>query len=65
MNRGARNMHAHKVLVENLEGNGPLGRPRHRWKDNKVDPEEIRWKIMDLMHLAQDVDQCWLLYTRS
>jgi hypothetical protein len=24
----------YRVLVEKLEGNRPLGRPRRRWKDN-------------------------------
>jgi hypothetical protein len=23
-----------QVVVVNPEGNGPLGRPRHRWEDN-------------------------------
>jgi hypothetical protein len=24
----------YKILVTELEGKGPLGTPRHRWKDN-------------------------------
>jgi hypothetical protein len=29
---------AYTILVENSEGNGPLGKPRSRWVDNiKID----------------------------
>jgi hypothetical protein len=32
----------YKVLVVKLEGKRPLGRPRHRWKDNiKMDLQEV------------------------
>jgi hypothetical protein len=31
----------HIVLVEIPEENGPPGKPRYRWQDIKVDPEEI------------------------
>ena len=32
----------HRVLVGKLEGKRPLGRPRHRWKDNiKTDLREV------------------------
>jgi hypothetical protein len=27
----------HRVLVGKPEGKGPLGRPRRRWEDNKMD----------------------------
>jgi hypothetical protein len=27
-------MNAYRILVGKLEGKRPLGRPRHRWKDN-------------------------------
>jgi hypothetical protein len=34
-------MNAYRILVENLEGKRPLGRPRHRWVDNiKMDLRE-------------------------
>jgi hypothetical protein len=37
------------------EGKTPLGRPRHRWKDNiKMDLEEVGWGCGDWMELAQD-----------
>jgi len=33
---------AYRVLVGKPEGKKPLGRPRHRWKDNmKMDLEEV------------------------
>jgi hypothetical protein len=29
------------------EGKRPLGKPRHRWKDNiRMDLREIRWEVM-------------------
>ena len=32
----------HKVLVEKLEGERPLGRPRCKWEDNiKMDLQEV------------------------
>ena len=35
---------AHGSLVGKLEGNSPLGRPRHRWQNNiKIDLQQIRW----------------------
>jgi hypothetical protein len=44
------------------EAKRPLGRPRHRWKDNiKIDLTEIGWGGMDWIDLAQDKDQCWAL----
>jgi hypothetical protein len=34
----------YKVLVGKPEGEGPLGRPRHRWEDGiKMDLREIGW----------------------
>jgi hypothetical protein len=42
-----------KILVGKPEGKRPLGRPRHRWKDNiRMDLREIGWQDMDWMHLA-------------
>ena len=31
----------HRVLVGTPEGKRPLGRPRHRWEDNKIDLQEV------------------------
>jgi hypothetical protein len=47
-----------RILVGNLEGKKPLGRPRRRWVDNiKMDLGEIGWDGMDWIELAQDRDQ--------
>jgi hypothetical protein len=49
---------AYRILMGNLEGKRPLGRPRRRWVDNtKMDLREIRWDGMDWIDLAQDSDQ--------
>jgi hypothetical protein len=43
--------------VGNLEGKGPLGRPRRRWVDNiKMNLREVGWYGMDWINLAQDRD---------
>ena len=40
----------------------PLGRPRHRWEDNiKMDLQEVGYKGMDWIELAQDRDRWWAL----
>jgi hypothetical protein len=44
---------AYKVLAGELEGKGPLGRPRCRWKDFKIDLKEIGCDV-EWIHLAQD-----------
>jgi hypothetical protein len=39
---------AYTILVGNLEGKRPLGRPRPRWEDNiRMDLREIGWGGMD------------------
>jgi hypothetical protein len=45
----------YSVLVGRPEGKRPLGRPRHRWKDNiKMDLEEIWIDGANWIWLAQD-----------
>jgi hypothetical protein len=45
----------HRVLVGRSEGKRPLGRHRHRWKDNiKMDLREIGISGANWFHLAQD-----------
>jgi hypothetical protein len=47
-----------KVSVGKIEGKGSFRRPRHRWYDTiKINIEDIKWKIMDQIHLSQDWDQ--------
>jgi hypothetical protein len=49
---------AYRVLVGRPEGRRPLGRPRHRWKDNiKMDLQEVGWGGMDWIVMAQDRDR--------
>jgi hypothetical protein len=40
--------------VRKLEGEGPLGKPRHRWKAIKIGVKEIGWKSVEWVHLALD-----------
>jgi hypothetical protein len=48
---------AYRVFVRKPEGKKPLGRPRHRWKDNtNMDLKEIEWEG-DWINLAQDRDK--------
>jgi hypothetical protein len=45
----------YRDLVEKPEGKRSLGRPRLRWQDNiKVDFQEVGWRDMDWIYLAQD-----------
>jgi hypothetical protein len=37
----------YKVLVEKPEVKRPLGRPRHRWEDIKMDLKDVGWEGMD------------------
>jgi len=48
----------YRVLVGNLEGKRPLGRPRHRWEDNiKMDFQEVGCESMKWIALAHDRDR--------
>jgi len=50
------------VLAGKPEGKKPLGRPRHRWKDNiKIDHQVVGCEGMDWIDLAQERDRCWAL----
>ena len=47
------------VLVGKPGGKRPLGRTRHRWKDNiKMDFQGSRMRGTDWIVLAQDRDRC-------
>ena len=45
------------VLVGKPEGRGPLGRPRRRWVDIRMDLREVGCGYMDWFGLAQDRDR--------
>ena len=47
----------YRVLVGKNEGKRSLRRPRPRWEDNiKMDLQEVRWRGMAWIDLAQDRD---------
>jgi hypothetical protein len=48
---------AYRALVGKPEGRKPLGRPRRRWEDIKMDLREVGWGGMDWINLAQDRDR--------
>jgi hypothetical protein len=47
----------HRVLVGKPEGKRPLGRPRRRWEDIKINLQEVGGGRGDWMELAQDRDR--------
>ena len=48
---------AFKILTGTSAGKRPLGRSKHRWKDNiRMDLEEIGINTRNWVHLAQDRD---------
>ena len=48
----------YRVLVGQLEGRRPLGRPRRRWVDHiKMDLQEVGCGYVDWIGLAQDRDR--------
>jgi hypothetical protein len=56
---------AHNILVWKPEGKRPLGRPRRRWEDNiRMDLREIKCKVVDWIHGAQDRDQ-WRAFVNT
>jgi hypothetical protein len=46
----------HRVLVGKPEGKRPLGRPRRRWEDIKMDLQEVGGGRGNWMEMAQDKD---------
>jgi hypothetical protein len=47
----------YRILVGKSEGKRPLGRSRHRWKDIRMDFQEVGCGGMDWIGLAQDRDR--------
>jgi hypothetical protein len=48
---------AYRIFVGKPEGKRPLGRPRRKWMNIKIDLTQIRWGEMDWVTLAEDRDQ--------
>ena len=46
----------YRFLLGKPEGRRPLGRPRRRWVDNRMDLQEVGCGYMDWIGLAQDRD---------
>jgi len=47
----------HRVLVGKPEGKRPLGGPRRRWEDIKMDLQEVLGGCGGWMQLTQDRDR--------
>jgi len=52
---------AYRVLVGKPEGKRPLGRPRHRWENIKMDLQEVGCEVRDWIDLAQKTNRRWAL----
>jgi hypothetical protein len=46
----------YRLLVGKPEGKSPLGRPRYKWVDIRMDLREVGWGDADWTGLAQDRD---------
>ena len=55
---------AYRVLVGKPESKRPVGRPRRRWEDIKMDLREVGCDPRDCIALAEDRDQ-WRAYVRA
>jgi hypothetical protein len=49
------------TVIGNPEGKRPLGRARRRWEDIRTELREIQSEVVDLIHLAHDRNQWWIL----
>ena len=47
----------YRVLEGKPEGKRPLGRPRRRWDNIKMGLQEVGWRSMNWVDLAQDRDR--------
>jgi len=48
---------AYNILVGKPEAKRPLGRPRRRWEDIRLDFRGIEWGVNTILHLVKDRDQ--------
>jgi hypothetical protein len=48
---------AYSILVVKCEAMRPLGRPRCRWDDIRMELMEIGWEHVNWIHLAQNMGQ--------
>jgi hypothetical protein len=55
---------AYNIFVRRPEGRRPLGRPRRRWEDIKMDLREIGFGDVDWIHCAQDRDR-WRAFVNT
>jgi hypothetical protein len=58
-------MNAYRVLVRKPEGKRPLGRPRQRGEDIRMDLREIGWEFVDCIHVVQDKNKWWALVNKG
>jgi hypothetical protein len=47
-------MNTYRLLVGKPEGKRPLGRPRSRWVDIRMDLGEVGWGDVDWIGVAKD-----------
>jgi hypothetical protein len=56
---------AYRVLVGRPEGKTPLGTPRRKRDDNiAIDLQEVRWRSMDWIDVAQERDR-WRAFVNA
>jgi hypothetical protein len=55
--RMGENRNAYRLLVGKPEGRRPLGRPKRRWLDIRMDVVEVGWGDVDWIGLAQGRDR--------
>jgi len=51
----------YRVLLGKPEEKRPLGRPRQRKEDIKMDIKDVGWEGVDWTDMAQDKDTYWAL----
>jgi hypothetical protein len=51
----------YRVVVGKPGGKRPLGRPRHRWDNIRMDLQEVGCGDMNWIGLAQDRDRLWAI----